>query len=290
MAIIDTDPNDDFVGPFTQNQELDFDFSFFIGSDQIRVEYWKIANTLSGSPEQLTFVQGVDYTIDENNKKIIVTNDMNDDGDYRILVYRESALKQESSFTSGAFPAESVEEQFDKVVLQVQEVDERLSRALVVGPYDDPLDKDDIDALLLLPPRVDAAEADIDTLEAWRAEDEPKIDNAVNTDIPDLQDRMVAVEDAIPLLDPPVTKITAAGAHSPTFGETVIVDTTGAVTITLPAPQNAKPKIVVKFTENIDNKTVTSAADIDGSADDIEPVASYESFTFVCTATYWYIV
>jgi hypothetical protein len=290
MAIIDTDPNDDFVGPFTQNQELDFDFSFFIGSDQIRVEYWKIANTLSGRPEQLTFVQGVDYTIDENNKKIIVTNDMNDDGDYRILVYRESALKQESSFANGAFPAESVEEQFDKVVLQVQEVDERLSRALVVGPYDDPIDQADIDALLLLPPRVDAAEDDIDTLEAWRLEDELKIDQAVDTDIPNLQTRMVAVEAAIPLLDPPITHITAAGAHAPVFGETVIVDTTGGVTITLPAPQNAKPKIVVKFTENIDNKIVTSAADIDGSPDDIEPVASYESLTFVCTATKWYIV
>jgi len=130
------------------------------------------------------------------------------------------------------------------------------------------------------------AEVDIDALEQWRTEDEPKIDA--------LEQWRTEEE---PKIDALVQTVVVADAnHAAAFSQIIIVEPTtpsDPIQITLPAipatlPPN--PKVVVKFGENVDNKTVTAAANIENYGTTYSTPSPYESLTFVCSSSKWYII
>lgn len=139
-----------------------------------------------------------------------------------ILVKRESPLTQDSEFIQGPFPFEAVEEQFDRVVSMIQELDDKdaeyislpdgslLTNITLPIPEANKLigwnatadgleNKDELDAINLqgqidtLEPRVTANEADILTLQGNDTVQDADIDQA-QADLVTLDGRMTSIE------------------------------------------------------------------------------------------------
>lgn len=83
-----------------------------------------LLDTIAGTAVYL--VLNTDYTL--NNPATIVTTLTAYGATYQIKVKRESPLTNEAEFQPGPFPAESVEEEFDRLVMLIQELNSKLSK------------------------------------------------------------------------------------------------------------------------------------------------------------------
>ncbi len=106
-----------------------------------------------GTEEILT--ETTDYTVAAPNNDYslggTVTTVATYSADYELCIYREQTATQETDYTDGsAFPAQSHEEALDKLTMLVQELQEKVSRCLMV-----PVSEVDGTTNLVLPDKTD---------------------------------------------------------------------------------------------------------------------------------------
>lgn len=236
------------------NDLLVIPFDYYLDS-QITVLRFDVSGV---APVELSMVKDSDWTLEDQSGvtyvKLLIAIPVEEE----VYIVRVSSLTQDTNFVNGAFPAESVEDQLNKIVMQVQELSEKSDRSLKVSVASDPLSEQTIN------------------------------------DFAALEQRVTNLEVEFPILDPPILVINSPQIEPvvPLFGQTIIVDEASAVEISLPAAQASREKIVVKFTESIDNKKVTAAEYMDDipPAGEYNPSAAYEAVTFVCDDNRWYII
>jgi len=104
---------------------------------------------------ELALAQTTDYTLAAPNNDYslggTVTTVATYSADYELCIYREQTATQETDYTDGsAFPAESHEAALDKLTMLVQELQEKVSRCLMV-----PVSEVDGTTNLVLPDKID---------------------------------------------------------------------------------------------------------------------------------------
>lgn len=196
-----------------------------------------------------------------------------------VRLRRTTALIQTSDFEKGAFPAEAVEETFDKMVMMLQEVNYGLSLKLDIDDYVDPTDVQN---------QLDAHTLDITTNTSGIATNTSSIGtNASNiaTNSSGITALQLAVSGIIPAT---LAIISVAGVHNASDAEVVVVKSDN-VTIALPT-ETAGRKVTVKMDGVRSNLIVSSSAGIDGFGTTYTLSSNYESIAFIADGTQWYII
>lgn len=278
-------------------------FYYLEGSESvIQAELWDYSDP--DNPSQQSFVDGVDYTIDSSsypNTEVVTTAPV--PVDFKIFIYRSSPQVQSTNFVQGAFPAESVEESLDKLMMVAQEQQEELDRALKNSIGGTQIDNQDLLDAIALEPRVAQNETDISTNASDIGVNAGSIainagaiagntaDIATNAgniatnagDIATLQGQVAS------LTPDTIVSINAGATHAAANGEIVIINTSDPVTVNLPTP-TAAHVVKVKISSDTTSKVINSAAGIDGFGANYTVSSSYESLTLVADGTQWFII
>jgi hypothetical protein len=291
------------LAPFSQ--PITFHYKEGTGEDVVKVELWDFTDPLD--PQIQSFVLNVDYQIDEIDNEVDVLTAV--PADHKLIIYRESDAIQTSNYSNGAFPAESVEEGLDKVMLVAQENQEKLSRALI-----DPIGLDTPTDITALSSQVATNTADIatnvidiaanaanissnDTDIATNAGNIATNTGDIATNTADIATNAgnIATNTAdiatnaanIALLGTP-TIVTTSNNYSPANAEIVIL-TANNLIITLPTP-TAGHKVIVKLDGAITGTSIAGGGNnIDGAATHAMD-SEYGSKTFIADGTNWFII
>jgi len=258
----------------------------------IIVELWDYTDP--DLPVKESFVLGVDYTIDESSYPNTLVNTTDPVAvDFKLIMYRQTIPIQTSNFVNGAFPAESVEEGLDKVMMATQEQDAKMDRAIlnpIGGPTistEDFLEAIDdvntnatnigINATNIGQNAVDIANnsSNISTNTSAIAA------NASNISTLQSQVSLIANEVLVPYS-------TASSTYSANLLDIVLVGAND-VTVDLPAP-SLSGKVKVKMDGLQTNCIVNSAAGIDGFGTSYTLSSNYESVSLVSDGVKWYII
>lgn len=245
-------------------------------------------------PVKESFVLGVDYTIDESNyPNTLVNTAVPVAVDYKLIMYRSTVPIQTSNFVNGAFPAKSVEEGLDKVMMATQEQSAKMDRALL-NPIGGP--SIDIDQLLAGLDQVQvnsdnisdnatniATNASSILINASNISSNAGAISANSADITTLQGQvgLIAPEVLVPLA-------TASSTYAASILEILLVQASD-ITIDLPAPV-LSGQVKVKMDGLQSNCIVQSASGIDGFGTSYTLSSTYESLSFVSDGTQWYII
>lgn len=266
------------------DQSFSVNFHYQEGDPVIQVELWDYSDP--NVPTQSSFVEGVDYTIDESGyPNTVVNTTVAVPVNFKLLIYRSTTPIQTTSFVNGSFPAESVEEAIDKVAMIAQEVAATLDRA-VLSPIGGPqytYEEVQINATLAdHEARITANKDQVDINTPAISANTAQV--ATNTaDISTLQAQVSGLEPET------VVSVTSGPAYAASDKEIVIVDTNDAVNISLPAP-SLGDIIRVKFSEKIASKTITATSSIDGFGTTYTVLSEYESVSLVSDGANWYII
>lgn len=222
----------------------------------------------------------IPYSIDHTNypnSEVVFISDV--PLGHIVLIERTTTLTQDSSFMKGAFPAEAVEETFDKSMLILQEHGNKIARAYVeplVGPS--------------ILDRVDAVEDTIEDVEL----DITTIENditAIQGDLIALFGNDTALQDQIDDMQIAIVVVSSGGVVNPNNNEIIIIKTAAAVTIALPdATTNLGLNLKVKLGQASTNVTLSSTQNIDGFGTSYPLSSLYESVSVVSDGTQWFII
>jgi hypothetical protein len=267
-------------------------------------------------PTQLPFNLGADWSVDESgypNTEVVTSVPV--PLNHKIVIFRQNAAIQGSSFAEGAFPAQSIEDTFDTAMMVTQENKAKLDRALL-NPRGGPTIT--IGDLLQALADIATNAADIATNVLAIAANAASIvvnalaiagnaaliaanniligsnTSAIGTNASDIATNaanIAANTVAIASVSPfTVVNITALAApYNASNKEIVIIDTGADVEVALPAPTIGY-QITVKVNNDITNKKITNAAGIDGFGTDYILSSMYESVSFVSDGVKWYII
>jgi hypothetical protein len=253
-------------------------------------------------PQKLTFDLGPDWTIDETgypNTEVVTTVPV--PLDHKIVIYREHSAIQGSSFSEGAFPAQSIEDTYDINMMVSQENKAKLERAILNyrgGPI---VTIDDLaqalDDIADHETRITDNESNITTNTAQIGANALAIGAnalAISTNTGQIATntaQIAANTTAIAGVSPfTVISITStASPYNASNKEIIIIDTIDPVEVALPAPF-AGYQITVKVNDNISNKKITNASGIDGFGTDYVLSSLYESVSLVSDGAKWYII
>lgn len=270
---------------------------YYLEGDEsvIQAELWDYTDV--DNPVQQPFVLNVDYTVDATsypNTEVVTTSPV--PVDFKIFVYRSSPQVQSTSFAQGAFPAESIEELFDKMVMHTQEQQEELGRCIQNSLGGTQIDNDDIQAAVALIPRVDQHDIDIAANLSGIGVNSTNIasnvtaisTNAGNiaTNAGDIATLQTAVSG---IVLPNLVIVSSGPTVSPVNGDIVLVDTTDPLTINLPAP-TANHRVRVKIKNDTTGKVINHASGIDGFGANYTITSNYESINLIADGTQWYII
>jgi hypothetical protein len=264
-------------------------FYYLEGDEEsVIAELWDYTD--SNNPVKQSFVDGVDYTVDASaypNTEVVTTAPV--PVNFKIFIYRVTESIQTASFANGAFPAESVEEAMDRLMMVSQELAETLSRTITSPLGGTLIDPQDIADAAALVPIVNQNVIDIATNTAGIATNAGNI--ATNAgDIATNTGDIATINSAIGSIIPEViVNITGAASHVAANKEIVIIDTSAAVDVTLPTPTSGF-KITVKVGADITSKVINSAQGIDGFGTSYTVSSSYEAINLVGNGTQWYII
>lgn len=275
------------------DQSFGINFHYLEGvTTVIQVELWNYTNP--EVPVKESFVLGVDYTIDESNYPNTLVNTTDPVAvDYKLIIYRSTVPVQTTNFVNGAFPAESVEESIDKVMMATQEQYEKLDRAIL-----NPIGGPELDVLQLLQAlediqtnadNISTNATNIGTNASAIGANTSAIGantSAIGTNasaIATLQSQvaLIAAEVLVPIT-------VASSTHNASLLEIVLVQSAN-VTVELPAPV-LSGQIKVKMDGLLVGCVVNSAAGIDGFGTSYTLQSEYESISLVSDGTKWYII
>lgn len=227
------------------------------------------------------------FSIDHTNYPAseVVFNSPPADG-HIVLIERATVLAQMTSFMKGSFPAEAVEETFDRAFMVAQENAAQISRAVInpiVGPtYEDRLSQvesdnvDQDDALLALDARIIAIEnVDVIGLDAQVQQHE--------TDIGQLQTAVNGKQDK-----PTLTILSASNTYNAVDNGIYVVKSDD-VTIQLPALVSGL-MVTVKMDNTRANCIISSGNNIDDFGANYQLMSAYEAVKLVCDGTQWFII
>lgn len=283
----------------------------------IQVEYWDYTD--ANNPVQQAYVLGVDYTIDEsgfpateiNTAAPIATN-------FKLIIYRRTAGIQVTSFSNGAFPAESVEETFDRTTQIAQENRWVLDNQALLQPIGGPA----ID-ILALSNQVTTNQSDISTNAANITSNDGDIatnaaniatnagnigtnaaniatnaanitsnDGDIATNAANIATNAADIATnaaAIALLGTPTLVIRAVGGNYAASNAEIIIGRADNVTVDLPAPTAAN-RVTVKMDGTRTNLIVDAGANQVDGAGTYTLTSDYESKTFVADGSNWFII
>ena len=143
------------------DDRFSINFYYLEGDEStIIAELWDYTD--SDNPVKLPFVNNIDYVVDASaypNTEVATAVPV--PVDHKIFIYRKSETVQDASFMQGAFPAESIEEMFDKLMMVAQEHEETFTRTLTNEIGGVQISNQDILDAIALVPRVDQNEIDI---------------------------------------------------------------------------------------------------------------------------------
>lgn len=255
------------------------------------------------------------FSIDHTNYPAseVVFVDAPADG-HIVLIERTTALMQMTSFMKGSFPAEAVEETFDRAFMVAQENAAQISRAVidpVVGPtYEERLDEVEADiadqatSLQALDDRlVEVENVDVTGLDAQVQQHATDI-NQLQIDQGQLQIDLDLVEAGLANTDlavaalvtavngkqdkPTLTILSAANTYNAVDNGIYVVKSDD-VTIELPALVSGL-MVTVKMDNIRANCIISSGNSIDGFGANYQLMSAYEAVKLVCDGTQWYII
>jgi hypothetical protein len=282
--------------------QLNFPINFYYleGDPVIVAELWDYTDPTN--PTQQSFVENIDYTIDESNypdTEVVLASVV--PADHKLIIYRSTLPIQLTSFANGAFPAESVEESIDKIAMVNQENTEILSRA-ILNPRHDPsaFTYSDLEDLANVSDdqetRITQAELDIITNANNISSNDIDIATNANAiaqnvlDIADNANDISTLQSQVALIvTPTIYSITAAETYDAVNANIVIIDTNDAVQVNLPA-ESANLSVTVKVSEKVGSKTVVAGTSIDGFGATYTLSSEYEAVKFICDGIKWYII
>jgi uncharacterized coiled-coil protein SlyX len=273
-------------------------FHMLEGTNELTAEVYDMTNP--ALPVEVVIAYSVDHT-NYPASEVVFVSDI--PLGHKVVIQRATLPVQATSFSKGAFPAEAVEETFDRMVMLTQENASEISRSIVnpiVGPsYEDRIDDlEDTSAIhsadiLALDARVTATEAfggDLSSVEAVNDAQDLAIadleaaDTVQDLAIADLISDVTALQTYID----PIVVLFSSVVHNATDKEVILVKADN-VTIVLPAATTGR-SITVKMDNLRVNCIINSGEGIDGFGLTYTLLSSYESVKLIAAGSQWYII